>query len=94
MRLLRQGRDFDPVTLQRVAEITGGRFFSVSGREQLEAVYAELDRLEPSRRDERTYRPRKDLYVWPGAAALALSALLALAAVWSRLRTGRLSDAG
>lgn len=94
MRLLRQGRDFDPVTLQRVAEITGGRFFSASGREQLEAVYAELDRLEPSRRDERTYRPRKDLFVWPAAAALALSALLALAAVWSRQRMERSGDAG
>lgn len=78
MRLLRQGGDFDPETLKRIAEVTGGRFFSATGRAELEAVYEELDRLEPSRRDERTYRPRESMFVWPAAAALVLSILIAL----------------
>jgi len=78
LRLLRQGGDFDPTTLKRIAEISGGRFFSATGREELEQVYAELDQLEPSRRDERTYRPRQALFMWPAALALALSALAAL----------------
>jgi Ca-activated chloride channel family protein len=78
MRLLRQGGDFDPTTLKRIAEITGGAFFSATGREELEAVYGELDRLEPTQRDERTYRPRRALFLWPAAAALALSVLVAL----------------
>jgi Ca-activated chloride channel family protein len=78
MRLLRQGGDFDPTTLKRIADSTGGRFFSATGREELEAVYGELDRLEPTERGERTYRPRRALFLWPAAAALALSVLLAL----------------
>ena len=78
MRLLRQGGDFDPTTLKRIAEITGGAFFSATGREELEAVYGELDRLEPSQRDERTYRPRRALFLWPAVGALALSVLVAL----------------
>jgi len=78
MRLMRQGGDVDPETLKRIAELTGGRFFSATGRAELEAVYDELDRLEPSRRDERTYRPRESLFVWPAAAALLLSLLIAL----------------
>ena len=78
MRLLRQGGDFDPTTLKRIAEITGGAFFSASGRDELAAVYQELDRLEPTERDGRTYRPRRALYLWPATAALALSAVLAL----------------
>ena len=78
MRLMRQGGDVDPETLKRIAELTGGRFFSATGRAELEAVYDELDRLEPSRRDERTYRPRESLFVWPAAAALILSVLIAL----------------
>jgi Ca-activated chloride channel homolog len=78
MRLMRQGGDFDPETLKRIAELTGGRFFSATGRAELEAVYDELDRLEPSRRDERTYRPRESLFVWPAAAVLILSVLIAL----------------
>jgi Ca-activated chloride channel homolog len=81
LRLLRQGGDFDPTILKRIAEITGGAFFSATGREELEAVYGELDRLEPSERDERTYRPRRALFPWPAAVALALSVLLAGAQV-------------
>lgn len=84
LRLLRQGGDFDPRTLKRIAEITGGAFFSASGREELEAVYGELDRLEPTQRDERTYRPRRTLFHWPAAGALALSLLLALGPLAAR----------
>ncbi len=78
MRLLRQGSDFDPATLKQIAEITGGHFFSATNREQLEAVYAELDRLEPTARDERTYRPQRALFMWPASAALLLTVWLAL----------------
>jgi Ca-activated chloride channel homolog len=74
---VRAGSDFDPETLQRIAELTGGRFFAAHAREQLEGIYAELDRLEPSQRDERMFRPRRALYVWPAAGALVLSLLLA-----------------
>ncbi|MFN2166693.1 MAG: BatB protein, partial [Anaerolineae bacterium] len=51
---------------------------SATGREELEAVYSELDQLEPNRRDERTYRPRQALFMWPAAVALALSVLVAI----------------
>lgn len=78
MRLLRQGSDFDPTTLKQIAELTGGHFFSATNREQLEAVYAELDRLEPTERDERTYRPQRALFIWPASVALLLTIWLAL----------------
>ncbi len=84
MRLLRKGGDYDPESLKQIAQVTGGRFLSTTGREELEAIYEELDRLEPSRRDERNYLPRESLFVWPAAAALVLSVLLALP-----LRRGR-----
>jgi Ca-activated chloride channel homolog len=84
MRLLQQGGDYDPETLKQIAELTNGRFFSVTGREELETVYRELDRLEPSLRDERTYRPRESLYAWPAGAALLLSVLIALPWLWGR----------
>ena len=89
LRLLRRGGDFDPRVLKEVSEITGGRFFAATGREELEAVYKELDRLEPTERDQRTYRPRESLFVWPAGAALVLSTLLALAAVMPGGRGGR-----
>ncbi|MBK1720128.1 VWA domain-containing protein [Thiocystis violacea] len=83
MRLLRQGSDFDPSTLKRIAEVSGGRYFAASSRAELEAVYAELDRLEPNQRDERTYRPQRALFVWPAGLALLLSLGLAVG-FWRR----------
>lgn len=79
----RAGSDFDPATLERIAEMTGGRFFSAHAREQLEEIYAELDRLEPSERDERSLTPRRSLYMWPAAGALLLSFGLAAAPLLS-----------
>lgn len=84
IRLLRQGSDFEPTTLKEIARITDGRFFAASSREELETIYADLDRLEPSARDERTYRPRRALFVWPAGAALLLSAGLALGVLLRR----------
>lgn len=80
--LTRQASDLDPATLQAIADITGGRFFQATDTAQLEKVYEELDRLEPSVRDSRVYRPLRSLYPWPAGAALALAALLALGGWW------------
>ncbi|NEX21144.1 VWA domain-containing protein [Thiorhodococcus mannitoliphagus] len=78
IRLLKQGNDFDPATLKEIAKMTDGRFFAASSREELESIYAELDRLEPNQREERTYRPQRALFMWPAGLALALSVALAL----------------
>lgn len=78
IRLMRQGSDYDPATLKQIAEITGGRFFAATNREELQRVYAELDRLEPNTRDERTFRPQRALFVWPAAIALLLTVGLAV----------------
>jgi Ca-activated chloride channel family protein len=69
----RPGSDLDPVTLQAIAVETGGRYFQATDTRELEAVYVELDRLEPSVRDERSYRPMQSLFAWPAALALLLS---------------------
>jgi Ca-activated chloride channel family protein len=83
--MLRQrAGDLDTRTLEAIAESTGGRYFQATETSQLEAVYEELDRLEPSVRDTRTYRPMQALYVWPAGAAFVLSALGA--AFWTRGR--------
>lgn len=88
--LMRQPSDLDPTTLQAIARETGGRFFQATDAEQLEAIYEELDRLEPTTRDSRIHRPMTSLYPWPAGLALLLSLGLALtAAGWPMMRTGR-----
>ncbi|MCP3985366.1 MAG: VWA domain-containing protein, partial [bacterium] len=47
----------DTDVLEAVSKATGGRSFLALDREQLETVYAELDRLEPERVDTQSYRP-------------------------------------
>jgi len=87
--LMQRGGDLDPDTLRAVATETGGRFFEATDTDELESVYGELDRLEPSVRDTRTYRPMRALYVWPAGAALLLSVWIALSgAVPAVLRPG------
>jgi len=83
--LLQQGSDLDPATLKAIAKETGGRYFQATDTAQLEAVYDELDRLEPSIRDTRSYRPIRALFPWPLAAAILVSLVLAA----GRLPRGR-----
>ena len=71
--LRRQASDLDPATLEAIAQATGGRYFQAMDTARLEAIYEELDRLEPSERDTRTFRPLQSLYVWPAGAALMLA---------------------
>lgn len=85
--LIRQPSDLDPATLQAIATATGGRFFQATDTAQLETIYAELDRLEPSIRDTRTFRPTQALFQWPAAAALVLSVGLAASRLsWRKRR--------
>lgn len=84
--LLQQGSDLDPKTLQAIADKTGGRFFQATDAAQLEEVYDELDRLEPSIRDQREFRPMRPLFIWPAGGALLLSIALALTLLTWRLQ--------
>lgn len=92
--LARLASDLDPATLQAIATTTGGRFFEAGDSTQLAQVYTELDRLEPSERDSRSFRPLHALYLWPGAAALLLSIGLALSLIPRRAGVARVSGVG
>ena len=83
--LSQQGRDLDPATLKAIAAETGGRYFEATDTVQLERVYDELDRLEPSVRDSLSLRPLHALYMWPAGGALLLSVVLALGTLPRRL---------
>ncbi len=88
-QLGRVADDLDGSMLRAIADSTGGRYFHATDARELADVYAALDRLEPTIRDHRTYRPAAELYPLPAALALLLSASMA---VVSALR--RRQDAG
>jgi Ca-activated chloride channel family protein len=78
------GPEMDEATLQRIADMTGGRSFRARDTESLAGIYAEIDRIEPIRRPGQRVRPRIERYPWPLGSALALG-LLAVA--WPRGRS-------
>lgn len=62
----------DEEALNAVASTTGGRYFHAADRDQLEEIYAELDRIDTRPVEEETYRPRTDLFHWPLGAFMLL----------------------
>jgi len=77
-RRVNPSADLDEATLQAIASGTGGRYFRARDPQELEAIYREIDRLEPVETDTATFRPRRSLLHWPLAVAVLASFLLAL----------------
>jgi len=80
----------DEQTLRQIAEVTGGRYFRANDLAELEAVYSQLDELEPLDFETYSYRPKHELYQWTVAAALSLVLFYHLVmALWSMARSRR-----
>ena len=73
--------DLDEKTLKAIAKKTGGQYFRGRDLASLESIYQLLDELEPVAEEEQLYRPIDELYLWPLAAALLLSMLMALMSI-------------
>ena len=77
-RVTNPSADLDEATLTSIAQMTGGQFFRARDPEELKAIYAELNRLEPLEQDAETIRPVATLFHWPLGIALAISLLIAV----------------
>ena len=67
----------DEVTLKTIAAQTGGQYFRARDQRELERIYRDIDKLEPTNKDDLDFRPLRELFVWPLSAALLLSVLWA-----------------
>lgn len=72
------GDEVDEAGLQKIAELTGGRFFRARDTESLAGIYAEIDALEPVKRQGQAVRPKIERYPWPLGAALTIGVLALL----------------
>jgi len=73
-RLVRMQVDIDEETLLKIAKSTNGEYFRATDAEELKKIYEEIDRLEKSTIETKTYTSYTDKY-----ALFAISALLLLA---------------
>lgn len=73
-RKVNPSQDLDEKTLTSIAQTTGGQYFRARDSEELNKIYQMLDQLEPVQKDRQYFRPQKELFYWPLAAALLLTA--------------------
>ncbi|MGP1347207.1 MAG: VWA domain-containing protein [Phycisphaerales bacterium] len=66
--------NFNPATLQRIAETTDGRFWSADDADALRRIYAEIDALETSEITSIEYTNYDERFTLPAIIALALLA--------------------
>ncbi|KGJ97925.1 vWA domain-containing protein [Colwellia psychrerythraea] len=71
--------------LNEMAEITQGKSFQALNSDELLAVYAEIDKLEPQQFDSLSFRPRVSIHHYPIALFVSIY-LLALFVVNLRIR--------
>ncbi|WP_235833946.1 vWA domain-containing protein [Halopseudomonas bauzanensis] len=68
--------ELDEVSLREIAHLTGGAYFRARNEADLQAIYQQLDTLEPALREGLPDRQATPLYPWPLALALLLSLTL------------------
>jgi len=84
-RVTYQESVIDEATLQKIAETTGGAFYRAQDTAGLARVYAEINRLEPSRYEIHVFERQRELAGWLLVPALLVVALeLGLRHTWLR----------
>lgn len=64
--------DLDEDTLQKMAAMTGGRYFRAMDTQSLQSIYQTINQLETVNQEQATIRPQKEYYPWFVGFALLL----------------------
>lgn len=67
--------DYDGTELREIAKITGGAFFEASQSGDLERIYDQIDELEKTTIELRSYATFTELFIWPALIGLLLLTL-------------------
>ena len=86
-RRVNPSADLDEKTLKAIADKTGGQYFRARDTEELEKIYALLDKLEPVEKDVQRFRPQTALFYWPLSIALLLIVVVMIMRNVSGVRT-------
>ena len=64
--------NYDETELSEIASITGGQFYSAKRGGELKKIYNEIDTLEKTEVELRSYASFTELFIWPCFIALLL----------------------
>jgi len=65
----------DEESLKEISKMTGGTFFRALDRDQLDDIYTQIDAMDTREAETISYRPRRELYIWPLGFVLLLTLL-------------------
>ncbi|HVU99985.1 MAG TPA: VWA domain-containing protein [Verrucomicrobiae bacterium] len=69
--------DIDEKTLQKIAEMTNGKYYRADNAEKFQAIYAEIDKLEKTKAQVKKFAQYHELFgwlLWPGLGLLLAEA--------------------
>ena len=79
--------DIDEDTLQKIADMTTGKYYRADNSQRFQAIYAEIDKLERTEAEVKKFAHHDELFTWvitPGLGLLLLEVLLRHT-IWRRL---------
>ena len=71
--------DIDEDTLQKIANMTNGKYYRADNAQKFQAIYAEIDKLEKTEAEVKKFAHHDELFAWvisPGLALLLVEILL------------------
>jgi Ca-activated chloride channel homolog len=71
--------DIDEPTLQKIADMTGGKYYRADNAKKFQEIYAEIDKLEKTEAEVKKFSQYQELFAWiltPGLALLMLEVIL------------------
>ncbi|MEO0510631.1 MAG: VWA domain-containing protein [Verrucomicrobiota bacterium] len=66
--------NYDETELREIASMTGGKFYNATEDGDLERIYSEIDELETTEIELRSYASFTELFIWPAILGLILLA--------------------
>jgi Ca-activated chloride channel family protein len=79
--------DVDEVTLSKIAEMTGGKYYRADSSDTMKKIYADIDRLEKTDAEVKKYTQYNEFFPWvilPGLFVLLLEIILTHT-IWRKL---------
>lgn len=70
--------NIDEQTLEAVADATGGKYFRATDTDSLEAIYAEIDRIEKTKIEQQHYIEYRELAIQPIRASVPVLGVVSL----------------
>jgi Ca-activated chloride channel family protein len=74
-RLISVEVDIDEVTMRKIAELTGGKYFRATDTQELVSIYNQIDKMEKSKVESETFVEYTDRFLWFILPALGLFVL-------------------